>query len=171
MMIKLSRAGLLGFLFFFIGCQPRLSAAECELTNKALESMPMVEVSFYRADQSSFSIKARLANDVYTRAAGFQRVCAETIAETPILFLFDRVQRPSFHMNNVVAPIDIAFIKESGEIDVIRNMKPYSVVLKSKRYYSSTKPVIAALEVRKGFYVDNKLQAQDRIEWNIDLLE
>ena len=120
-MLKINKVVLLSLLIVLFGWQSRLFAAECELTNKALESMPLVEVTFHRADQSSFSIKAKLADDLYTRAAGFQRVCEETIADMPILFQFERLQKPSFHMNNVVAPIDIAFIKPSGEIDVIRH--------------------------------------------------
>ena len=140
----------------------------CEVTNSALESMPPVVVTLHRQDNTSFSITAKLANNNRTRAAGFQRICAQTIAETPILFVFSRPQKPSFHMNNVVAPIDIAFIRKSSEIDSIRKMVPYSILQISKPVYSPNKSVIAALEVRKGFFEDNNIDLNGKVSWSLN---
>ena len=147
---------------------PLRAEVSCEVTNGALESMPPVQVTLHRQDNTSFSITAKLANNNRTRAAGFQRVCAQTIADTPILFVFSRPQKPSFHMNNVVAPIDIAFIRKSSEIDSIRKMVPYSILQISKPVYSPNKSVIAALEVRKGFFEDNNIDLNGKVSWSLN---
>ena len=143
------------------------TAQECQTTNPALEAMPPVEVSITRADGSSYEITAKLANTNYTRSAGFQRVCASTIAQTPILFVFENEVVPSFHMNNVVAPIDIAFIKADSSIDVIHAMQPYSLVSLSKPLYASKGPIIAALETHKGFYDEHDFGMDSTISWVI----
>lgn len=126
--------------------------ADCELTNQALESMLMVDVELVAKDKSVTKIKARLADNSETRAAGFQRVCASVIEQAPILFLYKHLTKPSFHMNNVVAPIDIAFIKQSGKIDTIQSMKPYFLGSLRKPLYTPDAPIIAALEASPGFF-------------------
>lgn len=156
-------------LVLVMGSNSSLKAeVACEVTNSALESMPEVQVTLHRQDNTTLSIAAKLANNNLTRAAGFQRVCAQTIAEMPILFVLSSPQKPSFHMNNVVAPIDIAFIRKSSEIDSIRNMFPYSILQLSKPLYSPDKPVIAALEVRKGFFEDNDIGRNDKVTWSLN---
>lgn len=136
---------------FALLCSP-IARAECELSNEALQAMPMIEVELLVADKSVKKVKARLADNARTRAAGFQRVCASVIEQTPILFLYKQTRIPRFHMNNVVAPIDIAFIKRDGSIDVIHSMKPYFLGSLRKPEYSPNSPIIAALEASPGFF-------------------
>ncbi len=137
----------------------------CETTNAALEAMPAVSVTLTRKDGSHLELTAKLANKNSTRAAGFQRVCESTMRETPILFVFERELIPSFHMNNVVAPIDIAFITASSRVDTIFTMQTYAVMQVLKPTYSPRHPVIAALETHAGFMSDNKIGKHTRIEW------
>lgn len=147
---------------------------QCEVDNAALQAMYLSTVSFTSDDDENKvtkSVAVKTADNNATRAAGFQRVCASTIAETPILFLFDRPFVPSFHMNNVVAAIDIAFIDEHGKIESIQAMQPYSVLLLDKPLYSPERPVIAALEARPGFYSDNSLSVGDTVRWVTDETE
>ena len=137
----------------------------CELSNEYLEAMPTIEISLKRIDGSDFSAQAKLADNDLTRSAGFQRVCRETIENTLILFLFDRPMRPSFHMHNVLAPIDIAFIKKSHEVESIQSMLPYSVMLRSKPLYSPKSRVIAALEAREDYFSNNNIKPGSQIFW------
>ncbi len=138
---------------------------KCETTNAALKAMPSVEVVLTRKDGSELLLNAKLADNNYTRAAGFQRVCESTMRETPILFTFERELVPSFHMNNVVAPIDIAFIRKNNEIDIIHAMQVYSVVTLNKPVYSATTPIVAALETHQGFYTENNIDLSSKISW------
>ena len=149
-------------------------AIECEVDNAALQAMYLSTVSF-KSDspekQTTKSVSVKTADNNATRAAGFQRVCASTIAETPILFLFSAPVVPKFHMNNVVAAIDIAFIDEHGKIESIHAMQPYSLLLLNKPLYSPKSPVVAALETRPGFYSDNNLAVGDTVQWVADATE
>ena len=137
----------------------------CETDNAALQAMQPIEVTLTRADGSDYSMPAKLADNDTTRAAGFQHVCGSTIATMPILFLFERELVPSFHMNNVVAPIDIAFINKRGRVDSIQSMQPYSVVAINKPLYSPNRPVLYALEVHPGFYQKHNLSLSTTMTW------
>ena len=139
---------------------------DCELDNPSLRAMPIVDVEFTRDDGSVFSSKARLANNSRTRAAGFQKVCASTIAAMPILFVFKSEVKPSFHMHNVVAPIDIAFIDKRGHIESIRAMEPYSLMAIKKPLYSPNRPVISAFEVHPGYFKKHNISFKSRFSWN-----
>jgi len=138
----------------------------CQTDNRSLRAMPLVNVSFKRDDGSIFETQARLANTNATRAAGFQRVCASTIAAMPILFVFQTEQVPGFHMNNVVAPIDIAFIKKSGRLESIQAMQPYSVLQLRKPLWRPKQAVKYALEVHPGFFEKHNVNTTSRMTWS-----
>jgi len=138
---------------------------ECQTDNVALQSMPEIQVTLMRADGSNYSMPAKLANNNTTRAAGFQRVCESTIEAMPILFVFDREAIRNFHMNNVVAPIDIAFIDKDGRLESIQSMKPYSVIEITKPLYSPKRPVLYALEVHKGFFDKHDVTLSSKMTW------
>jgi uncharacterized membrane protein (UPF0127 family) len=144
-----------------------ISAEQCQLDNPALQEMSAATVVFKRQDSVPLRIDVRLANTMGTRAAGFQRVCASVIASKPILFLFAQERLPSFHMHNVVAPIDIAFISKSGLIDTFHAMQPYSMVSIERPLYSPKRPVIAALETQPGFFEDNNIDHSTQVSWEI----
>jgi len=131
-------------------CGPAM--AECEMDNAALQAMKDITVIFTRTDKSQFSITAKYADNNTTRAAGFQRVCSERVDNTAILFHFERA---------------LIFIDEQGQVDSIHLMQVYSLLLRNKPLYSSTKPIVAALEARKNFYVDNKVDAGTTITWEL----
>lgn len=140
----------------------------CEKDNAALKAMYPSMVSFQSnsaTEKNIPSITVKTADTNATRSAGFQRVCASTIAATPILFLFARPVTPSFHMNNVVAALDIAFIDEQGKIESIQSMQPYSLLLLKKPLYSPSRAIVAALETRPGFYADNGIVVGDTVTW------
>jgi len=140
-------------------------SANCDVSNDVVDSMAVVEVTISREDGSSISFMAKLADDNQKRAAGFQRICESTMIAMPILFTFESEVVPSFHMNNVVASIDIAFIRKNAMVDVIHTMKPYSVMSLKKPLYSSIKPIVAALETHQGFFEKNNVDVSSRIHW------
>jgi uncharacterized membrane protein (UPF0127 family) len=110
-------------------------------------------------------VKVRVADNKRTRAAGFQKVCEKTIRKHPILFEFDSPILPAFHMHNVVAPLDIAFIDESGIIDSIQTMLPYVQGRLEKPLYSPKGNIVAALEAHKGYFAQNNIDLSTRIYW------
>lgn len=142
-------------------------AEQCENDNAGLRAMALVKVTFSRIDGSSFSVDAKYANNDRTRAAGFQRVCAERVDSTLILFEFDNPLMPRFHMHNVVVPLDIAFIDQDSEIESIQLMNTYSLLLREKPLYGPSRPIIAALEAHKGFYQKHSLDSSSKISWEL----
>lgn len=143
----------------------------CELTNDELERMDAIKVTFTRANGEQLEINGLLADDVSERAAGFQNICPERIRQTAILFKFSSLVKPSFHMNNVMAPLEIAFIDEQGRIDRLHKMKTYSVVSKEKPVYGPDNPIIAALEVYEGFFADHDLTRTAKVSWQMESLD
>ncbi len=168
---KSNRRAVLSAGLVFIACIVYVlnvntsQALECQLDNVALQSMPDVEIKFELPTGGSLKIKAKLADNARTRAAGFQRVCASTIEKSPILFVFERESLPRFHMRNVVAPIDIAFIKQGGEIDSIQSMAIYVLASRSRPLYSPRQAVIAALEVSPEFYTKHGVDVNTKVSW------
>ncbi|MFT7525782.1 MAG: uncharacterized membrane protein (UPF0127 family) [Arenicella sp.] len=137
----------------------------CETSNLALESMPDGIVTIDYADGKTKEFSVRLANSSSTRAAGFQRVCKSTIAAKPILFVFAQALRPSFHMNNVVAGIDIAFINSAGRLDSIHNMSPYVLGSNHTPRYQSEGFIQSALEAYPGFFAEHSVDDSVMISW------
>lgn len=153
---------LVGLLLSVCACA---QTPNCEIDNPQLQAMRLVEVELIRTDNSSKVVQARMADNNATRAAGFQRICESTIEDTPILFVFQRAVMPKFHMHNVVAPIDIAFIDEHGAIDSMHAMKPYVLASRKRPQYGSNKPIRAALEVHEGFFQEHDINMQSKIVW------
>ena len=141
---------------------------ECQEDNEALRSMPLIDVTFTRKDGSTFEVESRLANNDRTRSAGFQYVCKQTIAAKPILFVFDKPRIPSFHMYNVVAGIDIAFIRPDSSIDSIQKMHPYVVIQVDKPLYSPKSDVIAAFETYPNFFEVYNIDLGATVSWQLD---
>lgn len=162
--LNIFKGSLIGGLLLLSACATA-DTQTCQTTNAALEAMPPIQVKITRSDGTEYQMTAKLANNNYTRAAGFQNVCGSTMKETPILFIFEQPVIPSFHMNNVVAPIDIAFVRQDSSIDVIHAMQPYSLVSLAKPLYSPKTPVIAALETHKGFYDEHGFGLDSSISW------
>ena len=141
---------------------------ECQEDNEALRSMPLIDVTFTRKDGSTFEVESRLANNNQTRSAGFQYVCKQTIAQKPILFVFDQARTPSFHMHNVVAGIDIAFIRPDSSIDSIQKMYPYVLIQIDKPLYSPKGEVIAAFETYPDFFKVYNIGLDSTVSWQLE---
>lgn len=155
----------LAILVLFIANTACAQTLDCERDNSALQSMHKSLVTFTRNDGSEFSIEVKTADNNRTRAAGFQKVCESTIRAEPILFLFPRAFKARFHMNNVVAPIDIAFFDKQGNIRDIQTMHPYVLGALKKPLYGPPVPVIGALETHEGFYEKHNIDTQSKLQW------
>jgi len=76
-----------------------------------------------------------------------------------MLFVFEDVAQQSFHMTETKIPLDIAFIKEDGIIESIKQLEPYE-----KNPVSSDGEVICALEVNRGWFTENNVEVGDQID-------
>ena len=75
-----------------------------------------------------------------------------------MLFIFEGVGQHSFHMKNTHIPLDIAFIKEDGTIESIKELKPYSSI----PVYSDGE-VLFAIEANRGWFKENNVEVGDEI--------
>ena len=75
-----------------------------------------------------------------------------------MLFIFEEVGHHSFHMKNTRIPLDIAFVKEDGIIESIKELKPYS----SLPVYSDGE-VLFAIEANRGWFTENNVEVGDEI--------
>ena len=75
-----------------------------------------------------------------------------------MLFIFEEVGKRSFHMRNTRIPLDIAFVKEDGTIESIKELTPYS----SLPVYSDGE-VLFAIEANRGWFTENNVEVGDEI--------
>lgn len=97
-------------------------------------------------------LEVLIADDAFERASGFQHICPEVIGRTLILFLYSYEVRASFHMQNVHAPLDIAFFDSAGRVVGVRLMKTYTE--DSRPLYGPGGPFRFALEAPAGFFAE-----------------
>lgn len=143
------------------------AAADCRETTEPLEDMDEAELVLAGPDGRRVQLVTRVADDYRERAAGFQHVCPDTVDRTAIYFQFQRTRRPNFHMRNVKAPLDIAFIDADGNIVDIQLMKPYVLGAKRHKTYSPPGEVAAALEARAGYFASQQITEGN---WRVESL-
>ena len=98
-------------------------------------------------------MRVRVAGTAEQQAAGFQCATPQEIERNLILFDFGREIATQFHMQNVPAALDIAFIKGDGRIFSILRMEPSATAL-----YGPMGEFRFALEARKGFFESQGLR-------------
>ena len=131
--------------------------AACEEENDGIRSMDTGQVQLISPENLELEITVLVADDGFERAFGFQYICSDVIDNTAILFVFESLRRPSFHMRNVKAALDIAFIGVDGFIADIQRMQPYVLGSTRETYYSPESPAAMALETRAGFFAEHKI--------------
>ena len=107
------RIGLF-FCLIFMLVAVSAEADTCNDVPEVFATMPTQMVEIWNDDGRRSVIRARIAVSPRQRAAGFQHVCEADITRFPLLFVFDRDVRKRFHMQNVQAPLNIAFFSRSG---------------------------------------------------------
>ena len=75
-----------------------------------------------------------------------------------MLFIFEEVGQHSFHMKNTRIPLDIAFVKEDGTIESIKELTPYS----NLPVYSNGE-VLFAIEANRGWFTEHNVEVGDEI--------
>jgi len=75
-----------------------------------------------------------------------------------MLFIFESNDYWTFHMKNTFIPLDIAFIKEDGTIDSIKELDPMSPV----PVYPESE-IRYAVEVNRGWFAENDVNVGDAL--------
>lgn len=144
------------------------AGAACEPITDPLDDMAEAAIVLAGPGERRVRLQVRVADDHRERAAGFQHICPETIETTAIYFEFERPRRPSFHMHNVKAPLDIAFIDADGVIVSIQRMEPYVVGARKQKTYGPQTEVAGALEARAGYFSGERITEN---AWRVESLE
>ena len=120
--------------------------------------MQSSEITIEISAQDSRTFTMLIADENDERAAGFQHICPDVISGTLILFVFPSEFVPSFHMRNVHAPLDIAFIDASGVVVDVQTMNTYVLGARNQPLYSPPVPAQAALEADVGFFTSEGIE-------------
>ena len=133
-------------------------AQACKPVTQGLAQMGERYIEIIDDNGESVLLRVKVADEINEQAAGFQHVCPQTIDTTAILFVFEQAKQPLFHMRNVHADLDIAFIDVAGRIGDVQLMREEFSTGESRLYHSS---VVAkyALEVRRGFFQAHNISA------------
>lgn len=121
----------------------------CARWRKAFATMPTATLAIVADNGRLVEVTAKVADTDETRYAGFQCATREEIRTTVIVFKFPREILGAFHMQNVPAPLDIAFVKASGRIFSILRMDPSPT-----ETYGPLGAYRYAIEARAGFFKD-----------------
>jgi len=141
-----ARTAVLVLLALAVSSSAAAQEGECKRWREAFAAMP-VRIVTVQTGAKSMAIRVKVAETTEQAAAGFQCATPQEIQKTLILFDFGREIYSQFHMNNVPAPLDIAFIKGDGNIFAILKMDPSPTAL-----YGPLGEFRFALEARAGFY-------------------
>lgn len=125
---------------------------ECPRWREAFASMPMRMLSI-QAGSRTFALRVKLADTGERQAAGFQCATADEIDRNMILFDFGKEIFTQFHMQNVPAPLGIAFIKDDGRMFAILKMDPSPTEL-----YGPLGPFRYALEAHASFFASQGIR-------------
>ncbi len=136
--------------------QGSVLADSCRPSTETLDQMEERYVELMNDDGESVLLRVKIADDSHEQAAGFQYICPQKIESTAILFVFDEPKQPLFHMRNVHANLDIAFIGVNGKVGDIQLMREEFTAGESK-LYPSTVSAKYALEVRQGYFSEHKI--------------
>lgn len=149
-------------LGFALSLNVSASTDSCHNT-RAWDRMAQDVVHIESGHGRTIRLNVRIADDANKRAAGYQHICPDTIQGSAILFIFDRETRSSFHMRNVHAPLDIAFLDASGRLLEVLHMVP-DPGGSGRSLYTPAHRFQYALEVPAGFFADAGLSGR---EWRL----
>lgn len=115
----------------------------CVESTPDLDSMTWGQLWIDADGADPVELPVRLAVTPAQRAAGMQHLCPDAVAANPMLFVFSQPQFVGFHMNNVHADLDIAFIGPDWHVIEVARMVQGGGA-------SSGARIRAALEVKAG---------------------
>ena len=79
--------------------------------------------------------------------------------DSGMLFVFDNIAKQSFHMTETRIPLDIAFIREDGVIESIKQLEPNNPL----PVYSEG-DIELAIEVNRGWFAENNVEVGDQLD-------
>jgi len=120
--------------------------SECPRWREAFATMP-IKMLTLQTGTKTVAVRVKSADNAESQAGGFQCATPQEIQRNLILFDFGEEVATQFHMRNVPAPLDIAFIKADGRIFSIIKMATSQTQL-----YGPMGSFRYALEARAGFY-------------------
>ena len=124
--------------------------ANCSVVTEGIASMQLEPIRLANDQGEVLALDVLVADDTFERASGFQHVCPEVIDETLILFRYPGEVQGRFHMQNVHAPLDIAFFDGKGNVVSVQLMETYSD--ERRPLYGPSGSFQYALEARQGFF-------------------
>jgi len=100
--------------------------------------------------------------DAFYRGLGGYESLAD---DRGMLFLFERSERHSFWMKDMLIPIDIIWISAEGRVVEVQTAQPEPGVPDDQlKHYSPDEPSLYVLEVREGLAAERDVQAGDTAE-------
>lgn len=143
---SLSSLATLALLGALLAAGAEAQNPECPRWRDAFAGMPMKMLTI-QAGAKTLAVRVKAADTPERQAGGFQCATPQEIQRNLILFDFGEEIATQFHMKNVPAPLDIAFIKADGRIFSILRMEPSPTQL-----YGPMGTFRYALEARAKFY-------------------
>ncbi len=123
----------------------------------ALTSFSCSRKSRYYAEIKEQRIYLEIAADPASRSLGL--MFRDSLKKNNgMLFIFPREEVVDFWMENTFIPLDIAFIDSSGTIVKTASMRP-----RDRTPVSSGSEVKYALEVNRGFFIENSIGPGDTV--------
>ena len=143
---RLGSFAALALLVALLAAGAEAQDPDCPRWRGAFAAMPFKMLTI-QAGGKTMAVRVKAADNSERQAGGFQCATPEEIQRNLILFDFGREIVTQFHMQNVPAPLDIAFVKADGMIFSILRMDPSATNL-----YGPLGSFRYALEARVGFY-------------------
>ena len=78
--------------------------------------------------------------------------------DSGMLFVFDNIAKQSFHMTETLIPLDIAYIREDGIIESIKQLEPNNPIP-----VHSEGNIELAIEVNRGWFAENNVEVGDEL--------
>ena len=116
------------------------------------QKMETVKIMIVNDENQVLELEVKVADEPDERAAGFQNIGRSIIEKTLIIFVFPSEISGLFHMRNVEASLDIAFVKANGTIIEIIRMDP-----DPNRLYGPNESFKYAIEAPAGFFEEKRI--------------
>jgi uncharacterized membrane protein (UPF0127 family) len=123
-------------------------------TTKEFRKMETVTIKIVNDEGQILELEVKVADEPDEHAAGFQNISRSIMEKTLILFVFPSEINGLFHMRNVEASLDIAFVKTDGAIIEIMRMDP-----DPNRLYGPDASFKYAIEAPAGFFEEKRITA------------
>lgn len=149
--------GLALLVALILACYTVQAETGCRQSTAGLASMQQERIKLINDQGTPIELDVLVADDAFERASGFQYICPEVIERTLILFRYPLAVNARFHMQNVSAPLDIAFFNGNGKLTGMHLMQVYSGA--SRPTYGSPSGFRFALEARQGFFATHGISA------------